>query len=201
MQRRRFLHVSASVMAGLPVLPFSDELSYVAGNDYTASLAIIKSFAPYINAVDTEIDVDEECLAALKPLGGSGMSALVDSLFSDDFDTSLLAIICIREHHPTFEECLPCFPPLLRHPNPRVNQYAPGLLSLYGEKARFAIPQLEACLSDNRAWFRALVADAIAKIAPEHRQRIISIVKTATDDPLSRCVLADLRGDDPYSGS
>jgi hypothetical protein len=201
MHRRTFLHVSTSVVAGLPSLTFGDESSYIAGDGYTASLAIIKSFARYINVIDTEVDADEECLAALEPFGGSGRRALFYSLFSDDFDTSLLAIICIREHYPTFEEGLPSFPALLRHPNPRINQYAPALLCLYGEKARFAIPQLEACLSDNRPWFRALVADSIAKIAPELRQQMISIVETATDDPLSRCVLADLRGEDPYSGS
>lgn len=200
MQRRTFLHVSASVVATFPVLPFGDELSYVAGDDYTASLAIIKKLSRYINSVDTEIDVDEECLAALKPLRGSGMSALVHSLYSDDFDTSLLAIICIREHYPTFEQCLPCFPPLLRHPNPRVNQYGPGLLSLYGAKARFAIPQLEDCLSDIRPWFRSWVASAIAKIAPERKQQMITIVETAIDDPASRLVLADLHSEKPYSG-
>lgn len=201
MHRRTFLHVSASVVAGFPSLTFGDEVPDVAGDDYTDSLAIIKSFARCINAGDIDIDVDEECLAALQPKGVSGMSALVHSLYSDDFDTSLLAIICIRQHYPTFEECLPSFPALLRHSNPRVNQYAPGLLSLYGEKARFAIPQLEACLSDNRPWFRSWVASAIAKIAPERKQQMISIVETAIDDPASRMVLADLRSEKPYSGS
>jgi hypothetical protein len=198
MHRRTFLYVSASVVAGLPVLPFGDELS---DDDFMDSLAIIKSFAPYINVIDTEVDADEECLAALEPLGGSGRRALVRSLFSDDYETCLLAIVCIREHYQVFEEFLPSFPALLWHSNPRVNEFAPSLLLRYGTKARFAIPQLEACLTDNRPWFRALVADAIAKVAPEHRQRMISIVETAIDDPASRLVLADLRSEKPYSGS
>lgn len=199
MQRRTFLHVSASVVAGLPTLDFGDEL--FADDEYMASLAIIKSFAPYINDIDSEVDAEEKCFAALEPFGGSGRRALVGSLFSDDVDTSLLSIICIREHYRMFEEFLPNISALLMHPQPFINQYAPGLLCLYGEKARFAIPQLEVSLSDNRPWFRALVADSIANIAPELRQQMISIVETATDDPLSRCVLADLRGDAPYSGS
>lgn len=197
MHRRTLLHISASVVAGCPSLMFGNEVSDVADEDYTASLAIIKSFARYINAIDTEVDADEECLTALQPLGGSGRRALVHSLFSDDTDTSLLAIICIREHYWMFEEFLPNIPALLMHPQPFINQYAPGLLCLYGEKARFAIPQLEACLSDNRPWFRALVADAIAKIAPERKQQMISIVETATDDPLSRSVLANLCSEKP----
>ena len=55
MHRRTFLHVSASVVAGFPVLPFGDEQSYVAGDDYTASLAIIKNFSRYINAGDIDV--------------------------------------------------------------------------------------------------------------------------------------------------
>jgi hypothetical protein len=193
MHRRTFLHVSASIVAGLPSLTFGDDVLEVADNDYMDSLAIIKSFARYINIIDTEVDADEECLKALEPFGGSGRRALVGSLFSDDFDTSILATICIRQHYWMFEELLPSFPALLRHSNPLINQYAPGLLCLYEEKARFAIPQLEACLTDNRPWFRSWVASAIAKIAPERKQQMISIVETAIDDPASRLVLADLR--------
>ena len=200
MQRRTFLHVSASVVAGFPSLTFGDEVPDVADDDYMASLAIIKSFARYINVIDTEVDADEECLKALEPFGGSGRRALVGSLFSGDTDTSLLAIISIREHYWMFEEFLPDIPALLMHPQSFINQYAPGLLCLFEEKARFAIPQLEACLTDNRPWFRSWVASAIAKIAPERKQQMISIVETAIDDPASRLVLADLRSEKPYSG-
>lgn len=196
MQRRRFLQISASVVAGFPSLPFGGDLSDVADDDYTASLAIIKAFASECHRV---FDVDV-CLKALKPFDGSGRRALYHSIFSDDNDTRFVAGICVLRDYQMFEEYLPCFAALLKHSNPDVNESAPCLLWQYGERARFALPLLEECLIDKRSCFRSLVANAIAIIAPERKQLMISIVESITDDEMSVCVLADLRGEDPYSG-
>ena len=196
MHRRTFLHISASVVAGLPSLTFGDEVPDVAGDDYTASLAIIKAFASECHRV---FDVDV-CLKALKPFDGSGRRALYHSIFSDDNDTRFVAGICVLRDYQMFEDYLPCFAALLKHSNPDVNESAPCLLWQYGERARFSLPLLEECLIDKRSCFRSLVANAIAIIAPERKQLMISIVESITDDEMSVCVLADLRGEDPYSG-
>jgi hypothetical protein len=193
-KRRTFLQVSASVVAGCPSLTFGRDVFEVADYGYTVSLAIIKSFASELHRV---MDV-EVCLEALRPFGRSGRRALYHSIFSDDNDTNFIASICVRHDFQMFEEYLPSFPAMLKHSNPLVNEYAPSLLWQYGEKARFAIPQLEECLKDKRPCFRALVANAIAIIDPDRKPQMISILERSTHDEMSRCILADLRDEDPF---